>query len=86
MSVHIGTCGARTGSIIVSMAEPIGDGDDSGALVCTFIACEPCTEITRDTGGACDPTGICGGAIITTSDPVGSGEINIARLAGTDTA
>lgn len=75
-----GTACARTGiwferiiTTIECMVARSGDGADSVALVCTVIACEPCTEITRVTGGACAPTGTSGGGTITTRDRVGSG-------------
>jgi len=62
-----------------------GPGADSVALVCIGTACERCTGITRVAGGACDLTGICTGATITTRGRVGSGVASVG-LAVTCTA
>jgi len=55
------------------MVDTDGRGVDSGALVCTCIACAPCTAIIRVAGVVCVPTGTSGDATIITSGPVGSG-------------
>lgn len=51
-----------------------GSGEVSGELVCICTDAALCTGITRDTGAKFGHTGICGAAIITSSDRVGSGE------------
>jgi len=68
-----GTCGAAIITTTACMAALSGDGDGTGALVCTCTACAHCTAITKATGAECARTGICTDATITTSVRAGSG-------------
>jgi len=73
LSAHTGICGAAIITTIICMDVTAGHGVAIIALVCTCIACAPCTETTRATGVVCVPTGTCGVGIITTDDLAGSG-------------
>jgi len=69
----IGICTEKIITITDSMDGIVGFGDGSVALECTSTGCEHCSGITRVTGAACVPIGICGDEISTTSDHSGAG-------------
>jgi hypothetical protein len=74
-SAPIGICTSAIITIIAGMDAHSGDGDDSDVLGCICTASVPCTETIKAIGDASARTGICTGAITTTRDPVGFGDV-----------
>jgi len=79
-SEAIGACTAATHTTIACMGVPSGCGVDTVVLVCISTVAALSTAITRDAGAESALTGICGGADITTSHDVGSGEGTVASV------
>jgi len=84
----VGLSSAGTGACIVEITTittftegTAGHGAGTGALVCTFTACEPSTGTTRATGAGCVRTGTSGGETTTTSVRAGSGRVTTKGLA-----
>jgi len=74
MSAATGICGVATTTTIICTVATAGGGAGLGALVCTYTGYAPCTATTKAIGVVCVHIGICGAVIVTTNDPVGSGE------------
>jgi hypothetical protein len=77
----IGTSFVAITTITDSMADRDGNGEDTGVLVSIDTAYASFIAITRDIGAVCELIGICGDAITTTSDLVGSGVAIVASAA-----